>query len=95
MSGCGSHDCGCCSFHGCGQGWGCGWGFGLSSRCSGSWRRTRGWAGSKGWDAFGHCQEGKANYKPSRALSSAHPGPSLRPRAPPQQWPGLSYLSFP
>lgn len=76
--GCGS-GCGCCSFRGCGRGCGCDWGSGLSSRCSGSWRRTRGWVGSRGWDASGHCREGKANYRPFGALSSASPGPSLRP----------------
>lgn len=79
MSGFGSHDCDCCSFRGCAPGWGCGWGSGLSSRCSGSWRKRRGWAGSKEWDAFGHCREGKAGYRPAKALSSAQPGPSLRP----------------
>ena len=76
VCGCGS-DCGCCSFRGCGRGWG--WGSGLSSRCSGSWRRTRGWVGSRGWDASGHCREGKADYRPFGALSSASPGPLLWP----------------
>lgn len=95
MCGFGSRDCDCCSFHDCGPGWGCDWGSGLSSRCSGSWRRMRGWAGSRGWAAFGHCREGKADYRPSRALSSAHLGPSLKLQAPPQQWPGLPCLRFP
>lgn len=75
MCDCGSRDCGCCNFHGCGQGWGCGWGSGLSSHCSGSWRRMRGWAGSRGWAAFGHCQEGKTDYSLSRAITQA-PSPS-------------------
>lgn len=100
--GCGSHDCGCCSFRGCGcgRGWGCGWGCGLSSRCSGSWRRMRGWAGSRGWDASGHCREGEADYRSSRALSSARwalaqapsPSPAVARASLPQFPPSLDLV---
>lgn len=88
-SGCESRDCGCCSFHGCGQGLGSGCGSGLSSRCSSSWRKRRGWAGSRGWDAFGHCRREKEDPSPSRSPSSAHPWPSLGPQPPPSSGQGF------